>query len=213
MLRLTLLTVMIAACYAAVPIKISPVFPIKAVSVINGMTMTPEAARLHSLHQDPSVDIPGITFISGRVEFVQKGADEPVDVQIDITFNPPTQGQQLRGIHVHTFGLLVESDNVTEVCDSTGPHYNPLKTAHGSLRSTIRHPGDFGNVPTVDGIIFSTLTVPGLKLYGDESIIGLSIVLHDKTDDLGMGVLPASKINGNAGPKIACGDIIFDKTA
>lgn len=97
------------------------------------------------------------------------------------------------------------------VCDSTGPHYNPDKTNHGSLTSKVRHPGDFGNVDLINGKISTRLVVPNLHLYGDESVIGRSVVLHDKADDDGLGT-GTSKQNGNSGPRIACGDIIFDKT-
>ena len=77
----------------------------------------------------------------------------------------------------------------------------------------MRHPGDFGNVNTINGKITTNLVVPGLRLYGDESIIGRSVVLHEKIDDEGLGSAPTSKQNGNSGPRIACGDIVFDKTA
>jgi len=212
MLKLAVLTVLIAACYAATPIQISPVFPIRAVSIINGMSMTPEAAKQSLNAADPDMQIPGITFIAGHIVFVQKGVNEPVTVKMNIKLTPPTMGKVLRGLHIHSFGLVVGSDNVTEVCDSTGPHYNPEKTTHGSLSSTVRHPGDFGNVETINGEILEEIIVPGLKLYGDETIIGRSVVLHERVDDGGLGTVPASKLNGNAGPRIACGDIVFDKT-
>lgn len=214
MLKLLLLTALVASCYA---IEIRPVFPIRALSVINGMIVNPAAAAAQQQFARQQVTgfdetNPGITFISGHVSFVQTGVNEPVSVEVDIEFVPPVPGKAARGLHVHTLGLIVQSDNVTQVCDSTGPHYNPDKTTHGSLTSRVRHPGDFGNVDTIDGKIRTRFAVPGLNLFGDESIIGRSVVLHEKMDDDGLGASPTSKLNGNSGPRIACGDIIYDKT-
>lgn len=49
-----------------------------------------------------------------------------------------------------------------------------------------------------------------LSLYGEESIIGRSVVVHERMDDGGLGNAPSSKKSGNAGPKIACGTIEQD---
>lgn len=104
------------------------------------------------------------------------------------------------------------------VCDSTGAHYNPRNSVHGPREHNpqFRHPGDLGNVLAKDGIIFDRFSVYGLNLYGPESIIGRSVVLHEKEDDLGRPktkskeVIDNSKKTGNAGARIACGDIIYD---
>lgn len=203
---------MVASCYA---IEIRPVFPIKAVSLISGMMVSPAAMQQFARQQQGGgfdETNPGITFVSGHVNFVQTGVNQPVQVTIDIDFVPPMPGKVARGLHVHTLGLLVQSDNVTQVCDSTGPHYNPDKTFHGSLTSRVRHPGDFGNVDTINGKIATRFLAHGLNLFGDESIVGRSVVLHERADDDGLGTSPTSKLNGNSGPRIACGDIIYDKT-
>ena len=73
-----------------------------------------------------------------------------------------------------------------------------------------RHAGDLGNVHTdVDGNVDVRITtrhvslVPGSKAY----VVGRSVVLHELTDDLGLGGDAESEKTGNAGARIACGVI------
>ena len=44
-------------------------------------------------------------------------------------------------------------------------------------------------------------------MSGERSIIGRAIVVHQGTDDLGLGGSPGSKTTGNAGARVACGVI------
>ena len=53
---------------------------------------------------------------------------------------------------------------------------------------------------------------PLIKLTGSRSIIGRSVVVHEKEDDLGRGNAADSKKTGNAGGRIACGVIGFKKS-
>ena len=50
-----------------------------------------------------------------------------------------------------------------------------------------------------------------IKLRGQYSIIGRSIVIHENPDDLGKGGYPDSKTTGHAGKRIACGVIGYSK--
>ena len=102
-------------------------------------------------------------------------------------------------------------------------HYNPFGKSHGGLNDAERHVGDLGNILAdgtgrSKGVITSTL----IKLNGPYSVIGRSFMVHQDEDDLGRGdnskpgdpakgIAPvnghASKVTGNAGARIACGEI------
>ncbi len=46
-----------------------------------------------------------------------------------------------------------------------------------------------------------------IKLTGDHSIIGRSVVVHVDPDDFGRGGHSDSKTTGHAGPRVGCGII------
>lgn len=172
-------------------------FPINAAASIGG-------GILGSNGRDPIM-------IFGDVKFTQQSSVSPVVVSVNVTFFPPNDPlvNRPRGFHIHTFGIASVGSNPAETCESAGPHWNPLNTRHGGLNDLTSHEGDLGNVAVspVNGQIVTQIVSSKLKLFGIESIIGRSVVLHEKFDDQGTGQTPLSEKTGNAGAKIACGTI------
>ncbi|XP_017138094.1 superoxide dismutase [Cu-Zn] isoform X1 [Drosophila miranda] len=108
----------------------------------------------------------------------------------------------LHGFHVHEFG-----DN-TNGCMSSGPHFNPRNKEHGAPTDENRHLGDLGNIQAAgDSPTAVSITDSKITLFGADSIIGRTVVVHADADDLGKGGHELSKTTGNAGARIGCGVI------
>jgi len=154
--------------------------------------------------------------IKGSVYFYENIKNNNVIIDINLSGLPPNSKL---GFHIHAAGDL--SDGCTSAC----AHFNPFKTLHGGSsikgqNSNVkdegtynRHVGDLGNI-TVDNegnckMVFNDNMI---KLRGyKQNIIGRSIVIHEKTDDLGLGNNSESKRTGNAGKRIACAVIGYSK--
>lgn len=130
--------------------------------------------------------------VTGLVLFRQSAPEARLEAFFDLEGFPEESNNSKRAIHVHQFGDL------TQGCDSTGPHYNPLSVLHP------HHPGDFGNFVVRDGRVWKHQASLPASLAGPHSILGRSVVVHAGEDDLGRGNNPASVQNGNAGPRLAC---------
>ncbi|MCJ1352811.1 MAG: Superoxide dismutase [Cu-Zn] [Icmadophila ericetorum] len=141
----------------------------------------------------------GDSNVKGTVTFEQASENSPTTITYDITGNDPSAE---RGMHVHQFG-----DN-TNGCTSAGPHFNPFSKDHGAPTDTERHVGDLGNFKTDEqGNAKGSIEDTHVKLFGENSVLGRTIVVHGGTDDLGKGGHPDSKKTGNAGGRPACGVI------
>lgn len=143
----------------------------------------------------------GDSNVSGVVRFEQASESEPTTVSWEIAGNDPNA---LRGFHIHQFG-----DN-TNGCTSAGPHFNPFGKSHGAPDVEERHVGDLGNVTTdAQGAAKGSKKDSFIKLLGENSIVGRTVVVHAGTDDLGKGGNDESVKTGNAGGRNACGVIGF----
>ena len=138
----------------------------------------------------------GNSGVSGIVEFVEK--EDHVSITAEVT----GLSRGLHGFHIHEFGDLREG------CISAGAHYNPSNKTHAGPTDKIRHIGDLGNINSESGK-FSKFKLKDklVKLSGEFSIIGRSMVVHADEDDLGRGGDEESLKTGNAGARLACGVI------
>merc|ERR1712066_1163000 len=83
------------------------------------------------------------------------------------------------GFHVH------EKADFSNGCNSAGPHYNPFKKTHGAPEDEERHVGDLGNIePDESGCAKGEITDKLIKLEGEFSVIGRSMMVHADPDDL-----------------------------
>jgi superoxide dismutase, Cu-Zn family len=117
-------------------------------------------------------------------------------VRLDGEITGLTPGQH--GFHVHEKGDCSAPD-----ATSAGGHYNPTDMPHGDPMAALRHVGDFGNIDAnASGVAKFSRTDHVIKLDGPNSIIGKSLIVHAKPDDLKTQQPP-----GNAGARVACGII------
>ncbi len=137
---------------------------------------------------------------SGTLTFTKTG-DTSVHIHGTITGLEPNS---THAFHIHEFGDASSADGM-----SAGGHYNPEHHQHGGPNSPEHHAGDLGNV-TADGSGTVTIDIDaeGLSIAGmKDPVIGRSVVLHAKPDDL------TSQPAGNAGARIAVGVIGIAKSA
>lgn len=146
--------------------------------------------------------------IQGHVLFSEVNAGKTVQVDIKLY---GFKNSQKRGFHIHECGDL-RSPN----CEGCCAHFNPYNMHHGSRTideysdktNSHRHVGDLGNItPDQNGKVKETFRDDLIRLRGEHSIIGRSIVIHEKSDDLGLGGDLESLKTGNAGKRVACGVI------
>lgn len=140
-----------------------------------------------------------------------------VEQQVKVSLHHPSILDGLHGFHVHGGPVKGEND-----CLTTGGHYNPDLVNHGGPGGpdSARHVGAFGNVDARSGVVDQTMrfivgegtdgngnyygSTDRFVLEGERSLVGLGVVLHAGTDDLGLGGDEGSLKTGNAGPRLAC---------
>ncbi|OXA49934.1 superoxide dismutase [Cu-Zn] [Folsomia candida] len=136
--------------------------------------------------------------VQGTVWFNQEAEGKPVAVTGEIK----GLGAGLHGFHVHEFG------DTTDGCTSAGPHFNPKGKTHGGPGDAERHVGDLGNVTAGgDGVAKIDVKDSLISLFGENNVVGRTMVVHADPDDLGKGGHELSKTTGNAGARVACGVI------
>lgn len=156
--------------------------------------------------------------VTGTTTFTQDSESAPLTISVELKGLTPGK----HGFHCHEYG------DATNGCVSAGGipcamlsvylilaltqpskgHFNPHGKTHGAPEDEERHVGDFGNiVANAEGVASVTFTDKLASLFGPLSIIGRTVVCHEKEDDLGRGGHEQSKTTGNAGGRLACGVI------
>lgn len=129
--------------------------------------------------------------VKGKVTFTQKEAG----VEIVAELSGLTPGEH--GFHVHEFGDCSMADG-----KCAGGHFNPTNSQHGSPDDAKRHVGDFGNIKADEsGKALYKRVDKLITLSGSHSIIGRSVIVHAKPDDM------KTQPSGDAGDRIGCGTI------
>jgi Cu-Zn family superoxide dismutase len=129
--------------------------------------------------------------VEGKVLFTQKS--DGVEIVAELTGLKPGE----HGFHVHEFGDCSMMDG-----KCAGGHFNPTGMPHGAPDSDKRHAGDFGNIKADStGKAAYHRIDTHISLSGANSIIGRSVILHAKADDL------KTQPSGDAGDRIGCGVI------
>ena len=131
-----------------------------------------------------------------------------------VTFTPVADGVQVHaeitgltpgkhGFHVHEFGDCSAVD-----ASSAGAHFNPTNQPHAGPDTGARHEGDMGNIEAdASGGAKLDYVDRQISLTTDaKSVIGRSVVVHAKPDDL------KTQPSGDSGARIACGVIGWAKT-
>ena len=144
--------------------------------------------------------------IIGTVEIVQENST--ADSTITLTISGLTPGSE-HGWHIHSKPV---ASGTIHNCSTTEAHFNPLKSKHGDRKNAAdaRHYGDLGNF-VVDNYGSATVTFTDhlVSLFGDNHVTGIGLVIHNSTDDLGLGGDATSVTTGNAGSRLACGNIVL----
>lgn len=131
--------------------------------------------------------------VRGTVQFF--GGPEGMTVHVQLT--GATQG--LHGFHVHESTDCEGADRPEKSI-----HFDPRGRPHGAPEgaSERRHAGDLGNVLVGEnGSADQWLQSRELTFDGELGIVGRTVVLHAREDDL------QSQPGGESGPGVACGVI------
>ena len=131
--------------------------------------------------------------VKGVVHF----REMPQGIHVTGTFSGLTPGEH--GFHIHEKGDCSAPDAM-----SAGGHFNPTNMKHGAPGDAERHAGDFGNLMAdASGNAKFDLTDSRITFDGPSSIIARGVIVHGKADDL------KGQPAGNAGPRVACGNIVL----
>jgi Cu-Zn family superoxide dismutase len=133
--------------------------------------------------------------ISGTAVFTAQSGG--IKIVVDVTGLKPGK----HGIHIHEKADLSDPKLL-----SAGGHFNPggAEHKHAGPTDPKRHAGDLGNIEVdSSGKGHLEATDDALTIDGKTGVIGHSIIIHEKEDDLTTQTPP-----GNAGGRVAGGAIV-----
>ena len=140
---------------------------------------------------------PGMNNVTGALTFTEMEGDTVLVVGEVKGLSANTE----HGFHIHEKGDMSAPDLA-----SAGAHFNPGGAKHGGPHSAMRHAGDFGNIKSdASGVAKVHGTFEGVSLGGTNSIVGRSVIVHAKPDDL------QTDPSGNSGARVAGGVIEMKK--
>jgi Cu-Zn family superoxide dismutase len=126
---------------------------------------------------------------------------ETTDAGLRVTIEMQGLSEGEHGTHVHLLGDCTAAD-----ATSAGTHFNFRGSSVSPPDDIDRITGDLGNVTAgPDGKATLEATVAAASLQGDFSILGRSVVVHEKPND------PTQPPIGAAGARLACGVIGIDE--
>jgi Cu-Zn family superoxide dismutase len=129
--------------------------------------------------------------VAGTVTFTKE--EGGVRVVADLTGLTPGE----HGFHIHEKGDCSDPE-----AKSAGGHFNPGKHQHAGPDAAERHAGDLGNITAdASGKAHYDRLDKQIELDGPDRIVGRSVIVHEKVDDL------KTQPTGNAGARVACGVI------
>ena len=172
-----------------------------AAGIILAMNLCSGTAAAQMSHMSPSDSsaMKGIAVINptkgNKVSGIVRFQEVSTGVRVVADIAGLTPGKH--GFHIHEYGDC-SADDAT----SAGGHFNPDKMPHSSPASMERHAGDLGNIEAdSNGNAHLDYIDAKISLTGARSIIGRSVVVHEKEDDL------KTQPTGAAGARVACGVI------
>jgi Cu-Zn family superoxide dismutase len=133
--------------------------------------------------------------ITGTATFTQ--IEHGVKIVVDVDGLTPGK----HGIHIHEKPDLTDPKLI-----SAGAHFNPggAEHHHGSPDDAKRHAGDLGNIEVDDkGHGHLELKDDELAVDGKNGVVGHSVIIHAKVDDL------KTQPSGASGDRVAGGAIVL----
>lgn len=155
--------------------------------------------------------------ISGNINFFQRKHKDPVEITVKLS----GLKDGFHGFHIHEKKVECFDETTEKCCEKLGGHFNvgdswSLENQNGTKHGPNGHNGDLcNNIYVENGLAEKYFVSNKISLFEEdkEYIVGRSIIIHEDFDDLGLIDYDDEEkniskyITGNAGKRIACGNI------